>query len=331
MCHFLKRCLLFLAVIGLLMPVALAPAQKQVPPGGVKVKDNLFGTEILSDAVRIIVGDRGKIYRSEDSGNSWQDIPSNTRRPLFDVSFADADRGWICGNRGTILHSGDGGQTWSAQDSGTPKHLFSMDFTDAQHGCAVGDWGAVLLTWDGGSTWQDVSLPEDVVLYGVKFSDWQNGWIAGELGSVFRTRDGGRTWLRVELPVTAMNSFFCVEAVGDSVYLAGLDGAILTSKDAGKSWKWSDYKTDTGLYELAAKGETVWAVGDNGSLAMSNDGGAIWQAINVPEDFKLFWFGSVALNTTNGQAGVSGFFAGANGLRLPIEHNKVLWGPGGPH
>ena len=322
------RCFSFLAVICLLMPMALSLSQGQGPPAGGVVKDNMFGSVILPDTVRLMVGDRGKIYRSEDSGKTWLEIRSGTRRPLFSVSFPDAKSGWVCGNRGVILHSADGGLTWSGQESGTDKHLFAVDFTDGRHGAAVGDWGAILLTEDGGATWQDVSVPEDVVLYGVRFAEGQTGWIAGECGAVFRTGDGGRTWSRVDLPFSVEGSFFCVEVKDDCIYLAGLDGRILTSKDAGNTWKWSEYEAGAALYSLAAGAETVWAVGENGTVALSTDRGIHWRALDVPGDLRLFWFGTVSL-TKSAKEGVSGFFAGANGLRFPIEQNQVHWGPGG--
>jgi len=73
----------------------------------------------------------------------------------------------------------------------------------------------------------------------------------------------------------------------------------------------------------------VWAVGENGTVALSTDGGTQWRALEVPGDLRLFWFGTVSLNKS-AKEGVSGFFAGANGLRFPIEQNQVHWGPGGP-
>jgi len=88
---------------------------------------------MLSHEIYIMVGERGRFYRSTDGGESWKQMPSNTHEPLFSVSFGDDRNGWICGNGGIILHTRDGGKTWSEQNSNIQKDLLSIDFADDYH------------------------------------------------------------------------------------------------------------------------------------------------------------------------------------------------------
>ena len=53
--------------------------------------------------------------------------PSPTTATLFDVAFANADRGYIAGAAGTVLVTDDGGATWSTVESPT-----TTDLTDVQ-------------------------------------------------------------------------------------------------------------------------------------------------------------------------------------------------------
>ena len=206
------------------------------------------------------------------------------------------------------------------------KHFFSIDFCDERHGCAVGDWGAIVVTKDGGATWQDVSLPDDVVLYGVGFTDNQNGWIVGELGQIFRTTDGGTTWSALQVKQDAESSLlcpvgtslFCLDIDGDSLYAAGLDGIIIYSKDRGETWHHAQSESKKALYSIIVRGDSGWAAGDAGTILQTSDGGASWQVVNIPEQKKLFWVGTVSLANTNPQE-TRGFGAGASGLFFSIE------------
>jgi len=300
------------------------------------IRENIWDSTIVSPTDYIMVGDRGRIFRSADSGKTWREVSSGTRMPLYSVSFPDSKNGWISGKSGLILHTADGGQTWSKQESGKNKHFFSIDFTDDRHGCAVGDWGAIVVTGDGGATWQDVSLTEDVVLYGVDFADRQNCWIVGEFGQIFRTTTRGTTWSAVQVKQDAESSpycpvgtsLFCLHIDGDSLYAAGLDGIIIYSKDRGETWHYARSELKKALYSIVVRGDSGWAAGDAGTILKTSDGGASWQVVDIPEQKKLFWVGTMSLTNTNPQE-TGGFGAGASGLFFSIEHNNLLWGDGG--
>jgi photosystem II stability/assembly factor-like uncharacterized protein len=50
-----------------------------------------------------IVGERGVIYRTTDSGFSWVEQENGTKHSLFGLSFPDTGHGWASGERGVIL------------------------------------------------------------------------------------------------------------------------------------------------------------------------------------------------------------------------------------
>ncbi len=300
---------------------AYADEPKQVF-GREQIRENIYASAILSDKEFLVIGDRGKIFRSVDGGKSWRAISSGTAQALFSVSFPDAKNGWISGKSGLILHTTDGGITWSKQESGVKKNLLSISFADAIHGCAVGDWGNVIITKDGGTTWQDASLKDDVVLYGVCFADSQHGWIIGEFGRIFSTVDGGKTWRLVPSPMEEEHSLFCLTINGESLYAAGIEGVILYSDNRGKSWQRAKNESKSAIYGIKVQGLTGWAVGDVGTILHTKDGGKSWQSVDVPEDFKLFWFCTVSL-TKNNPEKPSGFCAGAHGLFLNIDQGKI--------
>ena len=289
------------------------------------IHENIYGSAVISASVYILVGSRGKIFRSVDKGQSWQMIASGTRKTLYAVSFTDLKTGWISGQSGLILHTTDGGQTWAKQDSGTKKHLFGISFGDAQHGCAVGDWSIIVVTDDGGATWKDASLKEDVLLYDVHMTDAQNGNAVGEFGVIYSTSDGGINWTRIESPNPEEKSLFCMHRNGKSLYAGGLDGLILYSKDSGSTWSRAANPVNKSIYGISVLGPSGWAVGDSGTVLRTENGGESWQAVAVPEAYKLFWLKAIEVHNSLPEDRY-GFVAGANGLYLTIQDQKLMVG-----
>jgi photosystem II stability/assembly factor-like uncharacterized protein len=286
------------------------------------IGDNMFASVLISESEVLMVGDRGRIYRASDGGDSWSEVASGTAAPLFSVSFPNRDDGWISGKSGLILHTADRGRNWTRQVSGTDKHFFSIDFSDAKHGCAVGDWGGIVVTEDGGATWTAANLAEDIILYAVCLQDGGRGYLAGEFGHLFGTEDGGHTW--VPLVSGVEHSLFCMCADGDSVYAGGLDGVLLYSRDRGATWSRAQSDSESPIYGMAVSGQTGWAVGESGTVLQSTDGGAGWHTLEVPLKKKLVWIGSVTL-LSGSSGGIVGFGTGAHGLYFTVKGSALTW------
>ena len=59
-----------------------------------------------------IVGAYGKIFKTTDSGNNWNEQESYTSKWLFSLTFTDTNNGWAVGEFGTVLHTTNGGITF---------------------------------------------------------------------------------------------------------------------------------------------------------------------------------------------------------------------------
>ncbi len=57
------------------------------------------------------------VFRTKDSGRTWQVGHTGNRNWLHAIYFVDERTGWIVGERGTILRSDDGGRSWQIQCS----------------------------------------------------------------------------------------------------------------------------------------------------------------------------------------------------------------------
>jgi len=64
--------------------------------------DDLYDVEFVDDNLVFVVGENGKIYRSEDAGLTWTADPSGTEETLQKVRY-DGTNLWAVGKSGTIL------------------------------------------------------------------------------------------------------------------------------------------------------------------------------------------------------------------------------------
>jgi len=141
------------------------------------------------DPDRLFLQNHGGVYRSDDGGDSWQDIapglPSefgfamvtHPRKPstAFTFPIADATARWPVDGKARVCRTDDGGATWQQLGEGTlPDAYFTAVMRDAM--CAdtldpVGLYfggrnGAVWASADEGRTWAEVhkDLPDVLVV-----------------------------------------------------------------------------------------------------------------------------------------------------------------------
>jgi len=140
-----------------------------------------------------IAGRAGALLKSTDAGATWvQQNPLGLYGgpSFFNLSFADANNGWVVASDGPslhyLLHTPDGGQTWTKQSPAVPGAITNV-FAMSPSTVWIGTAG------DGGGS---------------------NGYVA-------HSTDGGATWTS-ELPAPN-SSFDSVVAIGDNVWASGVD------------------------------------------------------------------------------------------------------------
>ncbi|MEQ1567100.1 MAG: hypothetical protein ABMA64_15785 [Myxococcota bacterium] len=175
----------------------------------------------------------GKVFRTDDGGDSWTQVMDQPGTFVRALGFLDADRGFV-GNIGLDYYPGvtdgtllyqttDGGASWSPvtlPDADGARgvcaiDVLKLDFVNAGHrgvreivhvGGRVGGPASLFASEDGGQTWARLPLPPEVaMILDVKFLDPSTGFVfAGtdpdvslSNGLIVKTTDGGRTWRAV--------------------------------------------------------------------------------------------------------------------------------------
>jgi len=271
------------------------------------------------------------VYRSRDSGRTWNVLFDSTRRsplpPLALESFAMRPNGTgiRAGTPGLIQRTTDSGNTWVTTAYSIMTTFNAIAFTDSLTGYVFGVGNEMMTTTDGGVTWRtrlvwDTSPGPDFndALFLTKDSGIAVG--SGPLATYFSTSDGGGTWT-ANRRFDGKRLYSVAAALGDRLFLAGTTEPFVTF-DHGATWlEDSVVRNGIGTYRvhfLTPDTGYILAVGGNFPLHMlgilwTSDAGVSWIETSFdtipwksgpilcrsPEDWYLNATGGLLLHTTN--------------------------------
>lgn len=148
-------------------------------------------------------------------------------KPLLDVRFVDARRGWVVGAYNLFFETTDGGATWRSVSArlDNPRGLHLN--TIAVRGQTVfiaGEQGVLFRSLDAGQTFEAMASPYKGSWFSLALGEDGSVTVGGLRGNAFRSADGGVTWNAVQgLPPVSI-----VSASARS------DGSVLLSNQAGQ-------------------------------------------------------------------------------------------------
>ena len=242
-----------------------------IPDHGLPVWSLLFDPR---DANVLYAGyENCEIFRSEDGGNRWQQLPVTVRFPEVTVAAganpakrvlelcanpASPDELYGAIEVGGIIRSLDGGLHWENMSHGQ----YVNDDTVDMHGVLVGRWrpgtvfgigrAGLFRSTDRGEHWASARL-EPLNPKGQTYcrdirevpGDPKTIWVAAganfqsDVGVLFRSADGGQSWARVDMGVTPKTTMFAIvfdERQPKRMYCATSGGEVFTSDDGGQTW-----------------------------------------------------------------------------------------------
>lgn len=214
-----------------------------------------------------------EIYRSDDGGERWQQLPVSVRFPEVTVgpganlakrvlmmsgSIADPDELYGAIEVGGIIRSTDGGEHWENLSHG---QYINDDPVD-MHGVLASNFrpgtvysiarAGMFRSIDRGDHWLRVpidSLNEKGQTYCRCIrevpGDPKTIWVAAgpnfrsDLGVLFRSVDGGMSWERIDMGVQPKSTMFCIafdERQPSRMYCATNGGEVWGSRDRGQTW-----------------------------------------------------------------------------------------------
>lgn len=171
----------------------------------------LYDVQFLNEQTGWVVGEFGRIYRTDDGGQSWaeqqntlmseatgivdpMDIPT-----FFGVQVVNAREIYVAGLEGRVGRTQDGGTTWAFEpmklEFPIADPLYESYIAPDGAGWAVGAAGEVVTRPAGETEWRRAELGNLYTwIRAIDFADPQKGWMVGGYGTILRTEDGGKSW-----------------------------------------------------------------------------------------------------------------------------------------
>jgi photosystem II stability/assembly factor-like uncharacterized protein len=196
--------------------------------------DSAYSINFTSENNGYMVGKNlagsGVIAKTTDGGSHWTSQLVN--KPLFSVSFPDANTGYAAGANGEYYKTTDAGNSWAAKTTAMTNDLRSVFFRENNTGFMVGQNGIILMTTNGGNNWLSKNISTYENLYSVYFVNANTGYAAGSFGPIVKTTDGGNNWFEQSSGISKrlFSVFFTDEKNG---WVSGEDGVILHTYNGG--------------------------------------------------------------------------------------------------
>lgn len=284
---------------------------------------SLNGVFFINQDTGWAVGTQGRILRTTDRGQFWEDQSSPSfGLDLEKVYFTDVRNGWACGRDGSIIRTTNSGETWGLVHWNENYYFYSIQFVDSLTGYVGGVPGQLFRTTNGGLNWTQIPVPIGGLIGGIHFFTAEVGIVAGVNGYVFRTTNAGVNWTQV-YQMGYDDLLLGISFINDNNGIAvGQRGAIIKTNDGGLTW----VKQSTEITGVVAFWDTYLitpeiniVVGDEGVIFRTSDAGASWTLVSSGE--TPVFRGAAFVNSTTGVA------VGRYGVILRTTDAGINWSP----
>ncbi len=203
------------------------------------------------------VGNFGKIYKSEDGGNKFEEIYSETHQQIPVYSLAldwyDSRIIWAGTKKGAILKSEDSGRNWIVKKwLKSEVTQIAISSKDSRHIIIGTATDGLIKTEDGGKTWQQINetflTKDDKIISKDKLQVYSLIFAWSSPGTVYfaskyqflKSSNEGKNWQEIKLLTKPQEASLMRIALdpfdSEKIYLS-LDSNIYKSEDGGKNWK----------------------------------------------------------------------------------------------
>jgi photosystem II stability/assembly factor-like uncharacterized protein len=248
-------------------------------PSALAIASPLLGAARAGERL-VVVGQRGHILFSDDSGKDWQQATVPVSADLNAVNFPSATQGWAVGNDGVVLHSSDAGATWSKQLDGRQIGALLVEHYGALARAEPANEQWATLAADGQRLIEEGA---DKPLLDVWFANEKTGYVIGVFNLILRTDDGGLHWTPFQDRTDNPQSLHlnAITSTGDALYIVGEQGLLLKWDESLQRFATLESPYQGSFFGVIGRPGEVLVYGLRGHVFRSNDGGASWTALDT--------------------------------------------------
>ena len=243
--------------------------------------------QFVDDDIGYISSIDNNIFRSEDSGNVWEMINSDT--PIDKFFFTSENLGYGI-NEDEIYKTLNDGINWQLSYYLEDDHYLDIFFVDSEIGF-VGGWSGddifLLKTEDAGENWQRIIVSDLSYIRDIFFIEENIGFIA-DTGSILKTIDGGSSWsICYYANIGVCGKFyFPSDEVG---YCTGHNN-IFKTEDSGDTWFSLNSPLIFNTSAFFISNEVGFVTGSCNEFIKTEDGGNSWEIF----DYLTSYLGTYA-------------------------------------
>jgi photosystem II stability/assembly factor-like uncharacterized protein len=281
--------------------------------------ESLLESFFIDNNHGVVVGSSGYIFQTDD-GQTWTELSSGERFPLFKISFSNMSSGMAVGGSGQIYKTTNSGLNWQIVHSPGANMIYDFQYLTNNTCLAVGYNGYVIISFDAGFTWIQYPQTTTKQLTGLSFDSPDHGFIIGQ-GVIYETDNQGYTLNEV---LSSPDDFFTdIHAVNSlKVFAVGYNytnskGFIMRTDDGGDNWQ-KIVETNNpyinGIFFLDEL--NGWVCGNEGWILSTTNGGDNWSYKNTGSGYIL----DIAFADTQ-----KGWAVGTDGLILHTSDGGINW------
>lgn len=232
------------------------------------------------DQNRGILSVGSALFKTNDTGETWDTLFSDSNAYIYDFHFITPDTGFmvIHSNTASVIKfkiTHNGGLSW-AEGGNLAADVSKIYFINSQTGFAASSNFSIYRTSDGGATWNTNHTHYSAVPGDFAFQTDSQGFFAGwYAGSLFKTNTAGDSWQNVNNGYELTDIHFSGKDTGIGV---GWYGTIIKTTDGGTTWSALTSGTTTKLNTaFCVNNNTFYIAGDTGSILKTTDGGLNWE------------------------------------------------------
>ena len=320
-------------VICILIPLFLVPSSpsEEKPDTGwdgvpIETDFDLNDVVTINATSALAIGESGKIFYTENSGNNWSEEDSGTIQDLNSIEFVDVPI--AVGDSGVVLVKD--GDNWFDNSIVGASNLYDVSVVNYQ---SLNDSLVFVSGMDGevwkwyNNSWIDLSSVTGVNsdIYGIDFVNETHGIAVGVNGVIIGTDDGGASWEPRDVPEAVQGfSFFDVVFINPiRAFVVGENGTLLRSSGTGDStigynWLVWDTGSNSAINAIGYSSiNKVWIVGNDNFIALTKDGGKSFYNQSQPQTIDTDFSGVSFVDGSNG------FMVGESGIALYTNREGI--------
>ncbi|MFZ0391259.1 MAG: YCF48-related protein, partial [Calditrichia bacterium] len=243
-----------------------------------------FDVHFLNDSTGFVAGNFGRLWKSTDGGNSWQDVsPENFAGSIRKIYFVSETTGYCCADNCFIFKTVDGGNKWNRLSSavfGTEDLYDIFAFDENKVFTITYDSNIIYNSMDGGATWQKTVLTlmpalSKRLLACTGFASG-DAFVSGSGGVVYKSTDFGQSWTLSTafwpFTVTSLHSIAGYDK--NHIFTGGDYGILYKSENGGNSWDTLDFPAGQSIVNISCYDSILQVFAEYGQFFRSTDNGA---------------------------------------------------------